>query len=215
MPSNRAVFDEITDRAVTLVKNVDPTILPVTPARYQRILVVPVKGPENAAAALFGGGGNPPWETVASMLRERGHEVEVFESAMDRLMKLPPEERHAGLMGMYAGKAPIADFVAKYDLVINVAKVVGGMQPVERVMWPASKGTPDLPWYVHEIPTIFMSVAAPFHLADAPAVKCFVNTYDSDDRTLPATLDKLAVGAEAFHGVSPVDAFCGMVDTRI
>ena len=64
------------------------------------------------------------------------HEVEVFESAMDRLMKLPPEERHAGLMGMYAGKAPIADFVAKYDLVINVAKVVGGMQPVERVMWP-------------------------------------------------------------------------------
>ena len=50
LPSNRAVFDEITDRAVTLVKNVDPTILPVTPARYQRILVVPVKGPENAAA---------------------------------------------------------------------------------------------------------------------------------------------------------------------
>ena len=215
LPESRSVFDEITDRAITLVKNVDPSILPVTTARYPRILVVPVKGPENAAAALFGGGGNPPWETVAAMLRERGHEVEVFESAMDRLMKLPPEERHAGLMGMYAGKAPIADFVAKYDLVINVAKVVGGMQPVERVMWPASKGTPDLPWYVHEIPTIFMSVAAPFHLADAPAVKCFVNTYDSDDRTLSAALDKLSVGAEAFHGVSPVDAFCGMIDTRI
>ncbi len=215
LPEHRAVFDEITDRAITLVKDVQPGLLPVTPERYRRILVVPVKGPENPAAAIFGGGGNPPWESVAERLRAAGHEVTVFESAIDKLMKLPAQERQAGLMGMYSGKAPIADLVDSYDLIINVAKVVGGMQPVERVMWPASKGTPDLPWYVHEVPTIFVSVAAPFHLADAPAVKCFVNTYDSDDRTLDALVAKLAQGADAFRGVSPVDAFCGLVDTRI
>lgn len=213
-PENTAVFAELAARAITLVKDVDPQILPVTPQRYRRILLVPVKGPENAAAAIFGGVGTPPWESLADRLRANGHEVEIFESAIDKLLKLPAEERQAGLMGMYSGKAPISAFVAKYDLVINVAKVVGGMQPVERVMWPASKGTPDLPWYVHEIPTIFVSVAAPFHLADAPAVKCFINTYDDKEATLDALVAKLAAGADAFTGISPVDAYCGMIDTR-
>ncbi|HQY33220.1 MAG TPA: glycoside hydrolase family 3 N-terminal domain-containing protein [Actinotalea sp.] len=215
LPENKALFAEVADRAITLVKNVDETILPVTPERYPRILVIPVKGPENPAAAIFGGGGAHPAGEVAERLRAAGHEVEVFESAMDKLLKLPEEERMAGIASMYSGKAPIAGLTDRYDLILNVAKVVGGMQPVERVSWPASKGTPDLPWYVHEVPTIFVSVAAPFHLADAPAVKCFINTYDALAPTLDALVAKLAVGAEAFTGVSPVDAFCGLVDTRL
>jgi beta-N-acetylhexosaminidase len=176
LPENTAIFADVTDRAITLVKNVDETILPVTPERYGRILVIPVKGPVNPAAAMFGGGGAHPAEEVAHRLRGAGHEV---------------------------------------DLIVTVAKVVGGMQPVERISWPASKGTPDLPWSVHEVPTNFVAVAAPFHLADAPAVTCFINTYDSLPATLDALVATLAAGAEAFTGVSPVDAFCGMVDTHL
>ena len=78
-------------------------------------------------------------------------------------------ERAEGLRDMYAGKAPISGLTSKYDLIINIAQVVGGMQPVERVSWPASKGTPDLPWYVHELPTMLISFSTPFLLADAPA----------------------------------------------
>lgn len=215
LPENVAVAAEVTDHAITLVKNVDETILPVTPERYRRILVIPIKGPDNPAAAIFGGAGPHPAEAFAERLRAAGHEVEVFESAIDKLLELPEDERMAGILGMYAGKAPISALTEKYDLVINVAKVVGGMQPVERVNWPASKGTPDLPWYVHEVPTIFVSVAAPFHLADAPAVKCYINAYDSRDVTLDVLVEKLAAGAEAFRGTSPVDAFCGFLDTRL
>jgi beta-N-acetylhexosaminidase len=215
LPENKAIFGEVADRAITLVKNVDETILPITPERYRRILIIPVKSAENPAAAIFGGGGTPPWDELADRLRAAGHEVEVFESAIEKLLKLPVEERAKNLMGMYAGKAPIAAFVARYDLVINVAKVVGGMQPVERVSWPASKGTPDVPWYVHEIPTVFVSVSSPFLLADAPAVKCYINAYDSNPATLDVLVAKLAAGAEAFTGTSPVDAFCGFIDTRL
>jgi beta-N-acetylhexosaminidase len=215
LPENTAIFGEVTDRAITLVKNLDETILPVTPERYRRILIIPVKSAENPAAAIFGGGGAPPWDELADRLRAAGHEVEVFESAIEKLLKLPVEERAKNLMGMYAGKAPIAAFVARYDLVINVAKVVGGMQPVERVSWPASKGTPDVPWYVHEIPTVFVSVSSPFLLADAPAVKCYINAYDSNPVTLDALVAKLAAGADSFTGTSPVDAFCGFIDTRL
>jgi len=219
LPENKAIAAKVTEQAITLAKNVKvpdrAPILPVTPERYPRILIIPVKGPPNPAASIFGGGGTPPWEIFAEELRKRGHEVEIFESAIDKLLRLPEEDRAKGIRNMYAGKAPISGLTSKYDLVINVAQVVGGMQPVERVSWPASKGTPDLPWYVHEIPTILISFSTPFLLADAPAVKCVINAYDARPATIEETVAKIAQGVEAFKGVSPVDVFCGFPDTRI
>lgn len=215
LPENRAITAQVTERAITLAKNVQDGILPVTPERYPRLLIVPVKGPPNPAASIFGGAGTPPWVTFAEELRKAGHEVEIFESAIDRLLKLPEAERAKGLMNMYAGKAPISGLTSKYDLIINVAQVVGGMQPVERVSWPASKGTPDLPWYVHEVPTMLISFSTPFLLADAPAVKCMINAYDARPDTIAATAAKIAQGVDAFKGISPVDVFCGFPDTRL
>lgn len=215
LPENKAIAAQVTDQAITLAKNTQAGILPVTPERYKRILIIPVKGPPNPAASIFGGGGTPPWDLFAEQLRKCGHEVEIFESALDKLLKLPEEERAKGIRNMYAGKAPISGLTSKYDLIINVAQVVGGMQPVERVSWPASKGTPDLPWYVHEIPTILVSFSTPFLLADAPAVKCVINAYDARPETIQATAAKIAQGEQAFQGVSPVDVFCGFPDTRI
>ena len=215
LPENKAIAAQVTDQAITLAKNVQDGILPVTPERYKRILIIPVKGPPNPAASIFGGGGALPWDLLAEELRKAGHEVEIYESALEKLLKLPEAERAKGIRDMYAGKAPISGLTSKYDLVINVAQVIGGMQPVERVSWPASKGTPDLPWYVYEIPTILISFSTPFLLADAPAVKCVINAYDARPDTITATAAKIAQGEQAFKGVSPVDVFCGFPDTRI
>ncbi len=215
LPENKAITAQVTDQAITLAKNIQDGILPVTPERYKRVLIIPVKGPPNPAASIFGGGGTPPWELFAEELRKVGHDVEVFESALDKLLKLPEAERAKSLRDMYAGKAPISGLISKYDLIINVAQVVGGMQPVERVSWPASKGTPDLPWYVHELPTMLISFSTPFLLADAPAVKCVINAYDARPDTIKTTAVKIAQGEEAFTGFNPVDVFCGFPDTRI
>lgn len=95
------------------------------------------------------------------------------------------------------------------------ANLVNGlMQPTERVYWPASKGTPDIPWYVHEIPTVFVSVACPYHLADVPQVKTFVNAYDHQPHTVEAVLDKLE-GKSEFQGTASTDVFCGLADTHM
>ncbi len=67
---------------------------------------------------------------------------------------------------------------------------------------------------MHELPTIFVSVNRPFHLADAPQAKCYINTYDSREVTMQLLVEKL-LGKSEFKGVSPVDAFCGFIDTRI
>ncbi len=83
----------------------------------------------------------------------------------------------------------------------------------QRVQWPLSKGTPDIPFYVHEVPTIFVSVECPFHLADVPQVKTYINAYDDKEFTMKALVDKM-VGKSEFKGIDPVDAFCGLADTR-
>ncbi|HOU14007.1 MAG TPA: glycoside hydrolase family 3 N-terminal domain-containing protein [Anaerolineae bacterium] len=214
LPANKAIFAEVADKAITLVKNIAPSPLPISPEKYRRVLLVPQKGPDNPVGTLFGGRGPAPVDVMAEQLRAAGFAVSIFESAVEKLMKLPPEERGRAFMGAYADKTSISSLVSQYDLVIHVANVTGLFQPVQRISWMATKGTADIPWYVHEIPTIFVSVNCPFHLADAPQVKCYINTYDPRETTLKLLVEKL-MGKSEFKGVSPVDAFCGMLDTRI
>ncbi len=153
-------------------------------------------------------------EVLADLMRERGYGVDLYESLTDKSERMSADEFAAVVRGAYAGKAPISAITDNYDLVISVAQVNGLMQPTERVSWPASKGTPDIPWYVHEIPTVFISVACPYHLADVPQVKTFVNAYDSAPHTVRAVLDKLE-GRSEFRGVPSTDVFCGLPDSRM
>jgi len=117
------------------------------------------------------------------------------------------------VMGAYAGKLPISALTDNYDLVLSVGNVNGLMQPVERVSWPATKGTYDIPWYVHEIPTIAISCASPHMLPDIPQVKTYINCYDDKDVTLDVLIDKLE-GRSPFKGVPTTDVFAGLADTH-
>lgn len=211
LPENLAVAEELSDAAVTLVKDADAGVLPISPDKFKRVLIVPIEGPKNPMAH---GKGPKGAEILADLMRERGYEVELYESLTAKMNKMSEEEFARVVVGAYAGKAPISAMTDKYDMVISVAQVNGLMQPTERVYWPASKGTPDIPWYVHELPTIFVSVACPYHLADVPQVKTFVNAYDSQPHTVKAVLDKLE-GASEFKGTPSTDVFCGLPDTRM
>ena len=71
---------------------------------------------------------------------------------MDNILALPDEEQVQAIRNEYSQKRPISDLVGQYDLIINVANV--HMSTVQRIVWQATKGTPDIPFYVHEIPTI-------------------------------------------------------------
>jgi beta-N-acetylhexosaminidase len=205
------VAKEVSDRAVTLVKSQQDGVLPLSPERFKRVFVVPIQGPKNPMAHSKGPHGGV---TLGEMLRERGYEVEIYESLTDKLDRMSAEEGAALVRGAYAGKAPVAAITDNYDIVISVAQVSGLMQPTERVYWPASKGTPDIPWYVHELPVVFVSLACPYHLADVPQIKTFVNAYDHEDHTVAAVLDKLE-GKSEFKGTPTTDVFCGLADTRV
>lgn len=211
LPENLAVAEELSDRAVTLVKDTDDGVLPISPEKHKRVLIVPISGPKNPMAHGKGPKGS---ELLAEKMRERGYEVELYESLTDKQSRMTDEEFAKVVVGAYAGKAPISAMTDKYDLVISAAQVNGLMQPTERVYWPASKGTPDIPWYVHELPTVFVSFACPYHLADVPQVKTFVNAYDGYEHTVTAVLDKLE-GKSEFQGTPSTDVFCGLPDTHL
>lgn len=209
LEENKAIAAEVADKGIVLVKNTED-IFPISPEQYKRVLLVDVKGTEGGFGALIGAQGPKPSQVMKEMLEKEGFEVSIWESPMDKVMQLPVEERRAAIGSVYAAKRPITELTDNYDLIINLAIVNPNTD--QRIQWPASKGTPDIPFYVHEVPTIFISLQCPFHLADVPQVKTYINAYDNKDVTYTALVDKM-LGRSEFKGVSPVDAFCGLGDT--
>jgi beta-N-acetylhexosaminidase len=201
---------EVSDKAITLVKNLD-NVLPLNPKKQKRILIVP-QSSQNPFAA-FMPKRKTPFERLKELLEEEGFTVTIYESLMEQASKLPPQEAAKKIFNVYGSKTPISTITDNYDVIIQVAHIIDHCT-VQRINWSISKGTPDIPWYVHELPTIFVSLFCPFHLADVPQVKTYINCYDKNENTLKSLVEKL-VGKSQFKGTSTVDAFCGMIDTRL
>ncbi len=213
LPENKAIAEEVTDKSITLVKN-NENIFPISPEKTKRVLLVDAKGHDGGFGkfiAMMTGAKKKTIDIMKELLEAQGFEVSIWESTIDRIMNLPEDQRKDAMANVYAGKKPIADLTSKYDLIINLANVNPSTD--QRLQFDATKGTPDMPFYVFEIPTIFVSVQCPFHLADIPQVQTYINTYDAFEPTLKALVEKM-MGRSEFKGVSPVDAFCGLEDTR-
>lgn len=209
----KASAAEVSDKAITLVKAKQEGIFPITAERYKRILIVEVDGYKGGFGALINSGKKRASDTLKELLEERGHDVSIWENTEERIKKLPEEERVAAIQNVYAAKRPISQITDNYDLIINLVDVNSG-GTTQRIIWPAAKGTPDQPFYVHEVPTIVVSVQHPFALADMPQVGTYINAYDGMPSTMEALVKKLS-GESNFTGVSPVDAYCGLIDTHI
>ena len=209
LPENKKIAEEVADKAITLVKNKED-IFPISPNTQKRVLLVDVKGTQGGFGAMIGENVKPSAK-MKELLEAEGFEVTIWESAEEKILKMPEEERQAALRNVYAQKRPISELTENYDLIINLAVVNPNTD--QRIQWPASKGTPDIPFYINEVPTIFVSLQSPFHLADVPQVKTYINTYDSKEITLKALVEKF-LGRSEFTGVSSVDAFCGFEDTQ-
>jgi len=226
--THKKVAFEVADKSITLAKQVGPSPFPVTPEKYPRMLLVPV-GPEtNPILALAGMGadGTGLKEQLTVQLKSHGFIVDVYvdpvKNMMDMLSRMTQEEQAKyqdmmrntqGHKGVYGNKQQVAYLHEHYDIVIAFANVNASMRTTQRLEWAISKGGWDNPWYVNELPTIFVSFQCPFHLADVSQIKNYVNAYDADGITIKAFVDKL-VGASTFQGKSTVDVFCGMIDTR-
>lgn len=221
-PEYKEIAKEVAEKSVTLVKHTED-IFPVTPEKYKRILLVSV-GPHPSpilARAGMGADGSKLKNQLKEKLEARGFAVteyvdpvakivELMQKGGDEATKLLSQKGNKGAYGLKQSVSALTD---NYDLVLCYANVSSTMRTTQRLEWAISKGGWDNPWYVNEIPTVFVSFNCPFHLVDVPQIKTFVNCYDANEATVDAFLDKLE-GKSEFTGISPVDAFCGLLDTR-
>ncbi len=213
-PEFKEVAPAISRDCLTLVKYKDEGILPLSPEKTKRVMIVNVKGADTPMAALaamaMGQGGNKltPAEKLRDRLIAKGFDAFIYVSPLDKILADVKQGKPFNLNIYFAGKNAISEFTAGQDLVITLFNVANG-HPV----FGMSKGGGEIPWYVHEIPVVGISVNKPTMLADAPMLRTYINTYDSNDDTLDALVEALVTGPEAFRGTDPIDAHCGMWDT--
>jgi len=215
-PEYRSYSAAISKDALTLVKYKDEGVLPLSPEKTKRIMIVNIKGADGPMAALaamaMGGGASrkSPAEKLVELLNAKGFEAFIYESPLDKIKKQIAAGEKPSLNLYFAGKNAIADFVSGMDLVISLFNVANG-----HPAFGLSKGGGEIPWYVHELPVVGISVNKPTMLADAPMLRTYINTYDAHDDTLEALVDALVAGPEAFKGQDPIDSYCGMFDTHM
>ena len=207
---------KIAKDALTLVKYKDEGVLPLNPEKTKRIMLVNIKGPSGPMDALIamamGGAGarKTPIEKLQERLIAKGFDAFIYESPLDKIKKQVAAGEKPSLNLYFAGKNAIADFTAGMDMVISFFDVANG-----HPQFGLSKGGGEIPWYVHEIPVVGISVNKPTMLADAPMLRTYINTYDANDDTMDALVEALLTGPEAFKGSDPIDSYCGMWDTHM
>lgn len=171
------------DHAITLVKDTQQ-LLPLSPARHKRIWLH-MLGDTPAFR-----GGIRCREMVVERLEKAGFTVTCAEESE-------------------LADCPVAELQKQYDLILYVANVItGGNDTVNRIRW-LPKACGQSPQYVHDIPTMLVSLWDPYHFVDVPMIRTIVNCYDASEVILDALIDKL-LGKSEFCGTSPVDPFCGM-----
>lgn len=177
---------EAANRAITLVKNKQPEALPMTPERYPTVRLVTLGKDDIPDGSVR--------EITREVLVQNGFRVELYEPFADDLHGTAqlPQDR-------------LTLYMANYEQASN--------QTVVRIHW-CPKHALDMPRFVNEERSVFVSLANPYHLQDVPRVRTYINAYTATRTTIELVIDKL-MGKSTFRGTSPVDAFCGLPDTRL
>lgn len=177
---------ECADRAVTKVKDTQQ-LIPVSAKKYPKVKLVCI------GEDTFPEGGSMT-DLAKEYLSQNGFAVTQYDPMQDDLH----------------GTANLTETQLTLMLV-NLP--TASNQTTVRIHW-GKKHALDTPRFVNEEKVAMISLNNPYHLQDAPRVKTVINAYSPTWDALKASLDKL-MGKSEFSGISPVDAFCGLPDTRL
>lgn len=180
---------ECADEGVTLVKDTQ-NLLPINPKKHKRVLLELMGDfPSNKRVCA----------SFVQGLEARGFEVTVYE----------PE-------GFEVMEDSVESFKSRYDLIFYVGNLeTASNKTISRLNWHTMFGLGNnMPWMVHEMPALFVSVGNPYHLLDAPMIKTFVNGYCNSEYVIQSVIEKLC-GDSEFKGKSPIDPFCGKLDLKL
>jgi beta-N-acetylhexosaminidase len=178
------------DKGITLVKNTLEQ-LPIRPDTHKRIRLYYLEGEKggiyeaNSKTLTF----------IIAELERRGFEVTVND-------------------GTTRVRGNITKYQEETDAALVFANIVGyAAENNYRIRWKGPMST-DVPWYVYEVPTVFVSLNFTTHLTDVPMVKAYINAYNDDEITISQTIDKI-MGESEFNGTPNELVWCEKWDTRL
>jgi len=176
---------ECADQAITLVKD-KHHFLPFTAERYPKIRLITLGEDAISDGSMK--------EIAMTYLKEAGFEVEDYDPFADDLhgTEALPKNR-------------VNLWLTNYPHASN--------QTTVRVSW-CPKHALDSPRFIQEEKNVFLSFGNPYLLMDVPRMPVYINAYTATRPLIEAALSKV-IGRSAFKGVSPVDAFCHLPDTRL
>ncbi len=170
-----AFAKEAADLGISLIKDTKHQ-LPIKPSTHKRIRL----------HTLFGDGGF-----------EKGGDNKVEKIIIEELERVGFEVTLNDGTTRIKGKT--LDLRENYDAAIIFADIVGyAAENNYRIRWKCPMST-DMPWYVNEIPTVFVSLNFTTHLTDVPMVKTYINAYKDTREIIRQTIEKI-MGESEFKG---------------
>jgi beta-N-acetylhexosaminidase len=111
-------------------------------------------------------------------------------------------------------KGKTAEVANNFDAAIVVADIIGyAAENNYRIKWKCPMSS-DIPWYVYEIPTVFISLNFTTHLTDVPMVKTYINAYKDTREVIRQTIQKI-MGESEFKGTHfNENVWCNKWETR-
>lgn len=194
------------DETITLVKDTEHH-LPIAPETHRRVYAYIISSPPVSR----GNQPDPVREVVRQELEAMGYEAHIHDSYYDLILKegISPQ---AELKSVSAGK--VEEFKKRYDAVFVFINMKGYAQENNvRLGWSIGHSS-EIPWYVKEVPAVFISLNYTNHLLDVPMAKTFINAYAPTREVIHQTLLKVA-GKSEFKGSYDDNVFCGRWDTRL
>ncbi|WP_256235018.1 glycoside hydrolase family 3 protein [Bacillus sp. EB600] len=185
---NRA--KEAAEKGITLVKNTFDQ-LPIRPETHKRIRLYFLEGEKGGIMSAD----SKTLDFIVAELERRGFEVTVND-------------------GTTRIKGATLKYREEVDAALVFADVIGyGAENNYRIKWKTAMSN-EVPWYVQEVPTVFVSLNFTTHLTDVPMVKCYINAYNDDEITITKTIDKI-MGESEFNGTPNELVWCEKWQTRL
>ena len=170
-----AMAAEAADLAITLVKNTKAE-LPISPKTHKRLRLHTLYGEMGG----IHGNSNASEKIIIEELEKAGYEVTLVD-------------------GTTREKGKVSAYSRDYDAAFVFADISGyAAENNYRIRWKCPMSN-DIPWYVWELPTVFISLNYTTHLTDVPMVKTYINAYSNTREVIRQTIAKIA-GESEFKG---------------
>lgn len=166
---------EAIDKGISLIKDT-MNVLPIDNKKNRRVRLYIIEGEKNGIYKP-----NEKFEQLCiSKLTKEGFEVSVNERGV-------------------RAKGSVEKYRSEVDLALVFVNVKGyAEQNNMRIRYSAPMSN-EIPWFVHEVPTIVVSFNFTNHLHDLTMSKCFINAYSDTEETINQVIDKM-IGKSEFKG---------------